>query len=207
MQQLATESSNDISSSYRQYEVNNREDTDSLDNIEFEKVDFDEGGLVHHSSVHGATIVIPEGAVEGQASVQIGATLLFSNFKCEGSFNPVSPFIWIHTDSELLKPAKLYIPHYIDTETSSNTKLFLLAKGHEENAVFKVIEDANVELFETVGCVDMRHFCVVCLAAAENGNPPKVRYHALVVEKEDVTRSGKEIHLCLLYTLNCLKVL
>ena len=178
----------------------------SLDIIEFEKVDFDEGGLVYHSSVHGATIVIPEGAVKGQANLQIGASLLFPDFKCEGSFNPVSPFIWIHTDSELLEPAKLYIPHYIDTETSSNTKIFLLAKGHEENAVFKVIEDADVKLFETVGCVDRRHFCVLCLAAAENGNPPTVRYHVLVVEKEDVTRSGKEVHLCLLYTLTCLKV-
>ena len=64
---------------------------------EIEKISFGENGLFYHSEDHGATIIIPEGAVQGTATLQFGASLLMVNYKSEsaesGDFQPVSPFL------------------------------------------------------------------------------------------------------------------
>ena len=169
-----------------------------------ERVSFDEKGLFHHSQESGITIIIPKGAVKGHASLQLGATELLVDFRCEDEFEPVSPFVWVHTDAVLLKPVELYMPHYIDVENSKNSQIVLLTRGHEKDAVFRKKTDTKFEIFKSACCVCMSHFCVICLAAAKQGNPPKRRYHVMFVEK--ATGPNKEVHLCLLYTLNCLKV-
>ena len=171
-----------------------------------EKVCFDEKGLFHHSQESGITIIIPKGAVMGHASLQLGATELLVDFRCEDEFEPVSPFVWVHTDAVLLKPVELYMPHYIDVENSENSQIVLLTRGHEKDAVFKAKSDAKIEILKTICCIRMSHFCVICLAAAKQGNPPKRRYHVVSVEKKIANNPNKEVHLCLLYTLECLKV-
>ncbi len=162
--------------------------------------------MCFHSHKYGATIVIPKGAVQGPSTLQLGVSLLLTNFKCDGSYQPVSPFIWVHTDAVLIKPAKLYIPHYINSNTVGDCKLVLLVKRHEKDAVFKVVADSELELFSTVACVRMKHFCVVCLADAMKNNPPERKYHVVCAEKSFKDGQKKEVHVCVLYTLQCLEV-
>ena len=156
--------------------------------------------------MYGATVVIPKGAVQGQATLQLGVALLLSGFKCEGQYEPVSPFIWIHIDAVLSKPAKLYIPHYINSNTADKSQLVLLVRGHEKDAFFKIVKDPELELLSTVASVSLRHFCIVCLANAMEGNPPEKKYHVVCAEKSSNDGKKKEVHICVLYTLKCLEV-
>ena len=176
----------------------------STDDVE--SVSFDEKGKFYHSEKHAVTLIIPEGAVQHPSTLQLASTELLVDFKCEeGSFEPVSPFLWIHTDAILSKPVKLYMPHYIDSD-HENTKLVLLARGHEENAVFKVQNEVEVELSQTVALVSLSHFCVICLNNAKDGNPPMQNIHVLVAEKNHPDGYQKEVHVCILYTRRCHKV-
>ena len=118
----------------------------------------------------------------------------------------MSPFLWIHTDAILSKPVKLHMPHYIDND-HENTKLLLLARGHEENAVFKVQNEVEVELSHTVASVSLNHFCEFCLIIdAKDSNPPMQNLHVVVAEKNYPDGLQKEVDVCMLYTRRCYKV-
>ena len=177
----------------------------STDDVE--SVSFDEKGEFYHSEKHAVTLIIPEGAVQHPSTLQLASTELLVDFKCdEGPFEPVSPFLWIHTDAILSKPVKLYMPHYIDND-HENIKLVLLARSHEENAVFKVQNEVEVELSQTVASVSLSHFCEFCLKIhAKNGNPPIQSLHVLVAEKNHPDGLEKKVHVCILYTRRCQKV-
>ena len=81
---------------------------------------FDENGLFYHSYKYGVTIIIPSAAVLEQCTLQFGTCFLLPHFRSSDSFIPVSPFVWIHIDSLLAKPAELYIPHYVEMKTRRN---------------------------------------------------------------------------------------
>ena len=136
--------------------------------------------------------------------MQYKASRLWPNFKCaEGaSYEPVSPFVYIHTDAELAKPVQVHIPHYIDSDDKEN--IVLLVKGQQEDSVFEVLEDSKYTINEATVCIEMRHFCVLCLAAARDGRPKRRRYQVLTAEK--TIGNIKELQICILYSMACLKV-
>ena len=62
-------------------------------------LEFTATGLVHHCSQYGVTLIIPEGAIEGTATVWFGVTLLSNKFKFKDNSVPVSPVLCGHTST------------------------------------------------------------------------------------------------------------
>ena len=171
---------------------------------QYRTIAFDQKGIFYHSEDHGVTVIIPENAVKGPATIQFTASRLWPNFKCaKGSYEPVSPFVYICTDDELYEPAQVHIPHYIDGDDKEN--IVVLVKGHGENGVFEVPENAKFEVHQTTACVEMKHFCVLCLAAAARKGIPKIRrYQVLSAVKS--SQHTNEVQICILYSKACFQV-
>ena len=164
---------------------------------------FNEEGLFYHSYKYGVTIIIPEGAAQGSATLQFRASLILKDFKCEGPFEPVSPFVFIHIDPVLTKPATLYIPHYVMADTvEDKMKLYLLTKGHGEKDMFKVNNKLETNISPALVRTSGTHFCTVCLASTP---VPKKRCHLLVATKQFESGS-QNVDVCVLYSHNCLQV-
>ena len=165
-------------------------------------VPFNEEGLFHHLHNYGVTIIIPEGAVRGPATLQIGASLLLTGFKCEGPYEPVSPFVWVHTDPVLTKPAELYIPHYVMADTTEDkVKIYLLTRGYEENAIFKVNNDLKASISSSLVKISATHFCHNCLGSTP---VPKRKYHVVYgIKEEDRT---VHVDVCVAYSDHCSQV-
>ena len=84
--------------------------------------------IIYHSYKYGVTIIIPHGAVQQQCTLRLGSCLVLPYFKSNDSFIPVSPFVCIDIDCVLLKPAELYIPHYVDIRSDKHKKkIFVLS--------------------------------------------------------------------------------
>ena len=127
----------------------------------------DSSGLVYHCSQYGVTLIIPEGAVQQPTTVWYGACLLSDMFKFEGDYIPVSPIVWIYIDSQLMKPAELYIPHHIDTtKISERDNLFLLTAEdvHQDCLNFTQNSTINVEINSLFAKIATTHFCSNCIA-------------------------------------------
>ena len=127
----------------------------------------DNSGLVYHCSQYGVTLIIPEGAVQQPTTVLYGACLLSDKFKFEGEYIPVSPIVWIYIDSQLMKPAELYIPHHIDTTNMfERDNLFLLTA---EDALWDCLNftqnsTIDVEINSSFAKIATTHFCFNCIA-------------------------------------------
>ena len=136
--------------------------------------------------------------------MQFTASRLWTNFKCaKGSYEPVSRFVYICTKDKLSEPAQVHIPHYIDGDDKKN--IVILVKGHKENDMFEVLENSKFHVNQATTCVEMKHFCVLCLAAAREGKPKKQRYHVLRAEK--TTQYTKDVQICILYNPQCFQVI
>ena len=129
-------------------------------------------GIVHHCSPYGVTFIIPEGAVEGTATVWFGVTLLSDTFKFEDNFIPVSPIVWTYINCQLKKPAELYIPHHIDVSNMEDPsdQLYLLTADDEtflRNSVFtfKLNSEYQVTIESNLVKILTSHFCSNCIAA------------------------------------------
>ena len=91
-------------------------------------------------------------------------------FKFEGGYIPVSPIVWIYIDSQLMKPAELYIPHHIDTtkmpERDINDNIFLLTAEdvHQECLNFTQNSEIDVEINPSFAKIAGTHFCSNCIA-------------------------------------------
>ena len=171
---------------------------------QYSTIEFDQKGLFYHSEEHGVSVIIPENAVKGPATMQFTASRLWPNFKCANrSYETVSPFVYIHTDDELSEPAQVHIPHYIDGDDKAEN-VELLVQGHKKPCVFEVRKDVKVQVNQTTACVEMKHFCVLCLAAARAGRPKRRRYQVLSAEK--TTQHTKEVQICILYSKACFQV-
>uniref|UniRef100_A0A1X7U9J8 Death domain-containing protein n=1 Tax=Amphimedon queenslandica TaxID=400682 RepID=A0A1X7U9J8_AMPQE len=79
----------------------------------------------YHSSQYGVTLIIPEGAVQGSATVWFGAVLFSDKFEF-GDYVRVSPIVWVHSDRKLDKCVELYIPHDIVISTKDDLQKFTL---------------------------------------------------------------------------------
>ncbi len=127
-----------------------------------------------------------------------------TNFKCEGLFSePVSSFIWIHTEAVLSIPIDIYIPLHVVTESPEDrVKLHLLTRGHGDKDVFKVNNGIRCTIGESLAKVSATHFCSFCLATRPL---PKKRYMLLPVRKE-LDNGIHHFDVCVLYSYKCLEV-
>ena len=167
----------------------------------------DENGLFYHSYEYGVTIIIPPGAVQQQCTLQFGSCLVLPHFISNDSFVPVSPFVRIDIDIVLLKPAELYIPHYVDIRSDKHRKkLFVLSTkdNTSEKEIFTVNTEASVSFSPTLATIHTTHFCLTCIAT-KSKNPPPKRYHLLFAEKKDEI-GGLHVDMCIMYHIKCLEV-
>ena len=174
---------------------------------QFSRIEFDQRGLFYHSEEHGVTVIIPENAVKSHSSILIQVSRFWPNFKCadEGYYEPVSPFVYIYTDDELSEFAQVYIPHYVDRDNGSIKNLKVLVKGHKPNCMFEVLQDVEVEVQQTVVCMKMKNFCVLCLADVHDGEQLQRRYQVVSAEKTTDEHS-KDVQICILYSITCFRV-
>ena len=176
------------------------------------EISFDENGLFYHSYKYGVTIIIPPGAVLNPCTLQIGARLLLPRFRSSDSLIPVSPFVYIHIDSVLAKPAELYIPHYVDVSSDGDKmKLCLLTTEanclHEDQSfMFTVNSTASVTFSPSLAKIYTYYFCWLCIATEDRTPPPK-RYHLLIAEKE-LKDGSLNVDICIMYSIQlCIEVI
>ena len=169
---------------------------------------FDENGLFYHSYKYGITIIIPPGAVLKPCTLQFGACLLHPHFRSNDSFIPVSPFVWIHIDSLLVKPAEIYIPHYVDVSSDEDKMKLCLLKANclQEDQSFTVSSTASVTFSPSLAQIHAYHFCSLCIAT-KDGTPPPKRYHLLIAEKE-LEDGSLNVDICIMYSIQlCIEVI
>ena len=164
---------------------------------------FDENGLFYHSYKYGVTIIIPPGAVLKPCTLQFGACLLLPHFRSNDSFIPVSPFVWIHIDSLLLKPAELYIPHFVNVNSDEDKMKLCLLNTKDNFEVFTVDKLAQVSFSPMLSRILTTHFCSLCNAAK---TPPRKRYYLLYAEKE-IEDGSLYVDICITYSVRCLQVI
>ena len=167
------------------------------------EMSFDENGLFYHSYKYGITIIIPPGAVLQCCTLQFGACLLLPHFRSSDSFIPVSPFVWIHIDNQLAKPAELYIPHYVDVSSDEDKKKLCLITTKENFEVFTADKLAQVSFSPSLARILTSHFCSLCAAAK---NTPRKRYYLLYAEKE-IEDGSLYVDICITYSVKCLQVI
>ena len=166
------------------------------------EMSFDENGLFYHSYKYGVTIIIPPGAVLKQCTLQFGACFLLPHFRSSDSFIPVSPFVWIHIDTLLAKPAELYIPHYVDVNSDEDKKKLCLLTTKENSEVFTTDKVAQISFSPTLARILTTNFCSLCVAAK---HPPRKKYYLLYAEKE-LEDGGLHVDICIMYSIRCLQV-
>ena len=166
------------------------------------EMSFDENGLFYHSYKYGVTIIIPPGAVLQCCTLQFGACLLLPHFRSSDSFIPVSPFVWIHIDNQLTKPAELYIPHYVNVSNDENKKKLCLLTTKENYKVFTADKVAQVSFSPSLARIFTTNFCSLCVAAKD---PPQKRYYLLCAEKE-LQDGCLNVDICIMDSVRCLQV-
>ena len=167
------------------------------------EMSFDESGLFYHSYKYGVTIIIPPGAVQQPCTLQFGACLLLPYFRSTECFIPVSPFVWIHIDSLLAKPAELYIPLYVNVNSDEEEMKLCLISTKENTKVFTTDKLARVSFSPMLAKILNYHFCSLCVAVK---NPPRKMYYLLYAKKE-IDDGSLHVDICILYSINCLKVI
>ena len=166
------------------------------------EMSFDASGLFYHSYKYGVTIIIPPGAVLKPCTLQFGACSLLPHFRSSDSFIPVSPFVWMHIDSLLLKPVELYIPHYVDVSSDEDMNNLCLLNTKDNFEVFMVDKVAQVSFSPTLARILTTHFCSLCIAAKD---VPRKRYILLYAEKE-FDDGSLYVDICIMYSIRCLQV-
>ena len=166
------------------------------------EMSFDENGLFYHSYKYGVTIILPPGAVLKPCTLQFGACLVLPHFRSSDSFIPVSPFVWIHIDSLLLKPAELYIPHYVDVNSDEDMNNLCILNTKDNFEVFMVDKVAQVSFSPTLARILTTHFCSLCVATKDI---PRKRYILLYAEKE-FDDGSLNVDICIMYSIRCLQV-
>ena len=150
-------------------------------------------GLVHHCIQYGVTLIIPEGAVEGTATIWFGVTLLSDKFHFKDDLIPVSPIVWTYINYQLMKPAELYIPHHIDVSNMMHpeNELCLLTADDEffiRNGMFafKPIHENQVIIESTLVKIVALHFCSNCVATTSNS-------HRKIPKRYLIARADKKV--------------
>ena len=163
-------------------------------------------GLVHHSSQYGVTLIIPEGAIEHTATLWFGVCLFSEKFKFEEDFIPVSPIVWMHINSQLTKPAALYIPHHVDVSNMEDiiNQLHLLTadNGSFRNGIFTFKQNYNYQMIiePTLVKLFIIDYCSNCIGI-ERTKQSIIPKQYLIIRADKVSDNGHTLFVdyCLLY--------
>lgn len=155
--------------------------------------------MIHHCSQFDVTLIIPEGAVQQLTNVWFGACQLSDRFEF-GNYVPVTPIVWLYTDKELIKPAKLSQPHNIDINTIEKGQLTHLVandKKFMENQYFQFIPsndkfEVKKRGFET----SCHHFCSKCISAGKDQYRKMKKWYSITMAQKEEDTNVK-FHFCI----------
>ena len=126
---------------------------------------FDERGGVFHSYNHGATIIVPEGAIPtGKlAELKFAATMV-APVKFPHNKIPVSAIFWICMNVSLEKHIQLRLPH----ASSNFTGNLQFAKGSHSSLdkgqyTMEIIQGGDFSTANHIGSIKIKHFCYYCI--------------------------------------------
>ena len=97
-------------------------------------LNFDEKGLKYHLSDQGITVIIPENAVNNDATFKIGV-YPFDAYQFPDGYRLVSPVFWIDTSLPLQQPMEVYVPHFVDVQTEEDTKRLCCFLASDESFI------------------------------------------------------------------------
>ena len=175
---------------------------------------FDERGGVFHSHKHGATILLPAGAVPSGilAELKFAATLV-APVKLISNKIPVSAIYWLCMDVVLQKPIQVRLPHFVNNQTETQTSLKFLKSTHSPVDVTEEIIDNIIEgkfpTGESYGSMEADHFCYYCIVEdkLERNRIPCNRYVAVAMKQRQARNRLWSIHICILPLLKtCIEV-
>ena len=176
---------------------------------------FDERGGVFHSHKHGATILLPAGAIPSGilAELKFAATLV-APVKLISNKLPVSAIFWLCMDVVLQKPIQVRLPHFVNVEDQSQTRsLQFLKSTHSPVDVTEEIMGTVIEgefpAGESYGSIDVNHFCYYCIVEdkLECSRIPCNRYVAVAMSQRQPRNRLWSVHICILPLLKtCIEV-
>ena len=166
--------------------------------------------MTHYCSQSGVTLIIPEGAVQQLTNVWFGVCQLSDRFEF-GNYVPVTPIVWLYTDKELIKPAKLSQPHNIDINTIEEGQLIHLVasdKTFMEDHYFQFIPSndefkVKEKIFET----SCHHFCSNCIAANKDNYRKIMKWYTIAMAQKEENDTTVKFHFCIFPAqVHCLEV-
>lgn len=126
---------------------------------------FDERGGVFHSYNHGATIIVPKGAISAGklAELKFAATMV-APVKFLHKKIPVSAIFWICMDVSLKKPIQLRLPHASNNFTGN----LQFAKGSHSSLdkgqyTMEILQGGDFSTGNHIGSIKIKHFCYYCI--------------------------------------------
>ena len=146
------------------------------------------------------TLVIPEEAVQQTTTVWFGACPFSDKFMLS-NYIPITPIVWVHIDQTLIKPAELYLPHYINIGTMIKDQLVhliagdqsFLDKGKFEFSVSR--KDDEMEVNSDLFKMYCHHFCSHCVAMEKNAYK-STQKHYMIAMAEKQEDEAKFVDFC-----------
>ena len=178
------------------------------------KLYFDAKGLKYHLSDHGITVIIPENAVNENATFEIGV-YPFDAYQFPDGYRLVSPVFWIDTSLPLQLPMEVYVPHFVHLQTEEDTKKLCCFLASDESFIssgllkFREQIPCNFKPRTSYGEILSNHFCSGCILEKllRNSNRLPLMYRVTSVFPKDLYQEAWTVAIVFSYGLPfCLKV-
>ena len=192
---------------------------------------FNSRGGVYRNSLHGITLIVPEGAVPDRKSIhiQVGVAL-YGPFVWPKHGNIVSPIVGLcmvqpgNEVIELQQPVELRIPHFIKCSEVEDCKNLTFLKANHVSDIVTVDGKPKYSLkpfhiqqtdgehihFEpglSFGTLHTKHFCYLCIAEKYTRKCTEKANFCLMGAMPDPPRKSFELYFCVSYMLDtCMKV-
>ena len=165
----------------------------------------DERGGVFHSYNHGATVIIPKGAVPVGILAELKfAASLIAPVKISPNKIPVSAIFWICMGVPLKKPIQLRLSH------ASNNFMGTLqfAKGlhpsdDKTQYTMKILQGGKFSVGEHYGSIEIEHFCYYCIMddRLDPQHYPHNCYIIATMKQQYPIGRVWNVHICILPSL------
>ena len=159
-------------------------------------LEVERSGVIHHCNQSGVTIVIPEGAVQQQATLSFEACLFHDKLNLS-DYIPVTPIVrlQLYPYQELMKPIELYLPHHItDVDFTVKNQLVCL-KG--DNADESIPLQKVTEVFPQLCKLTCHHFHTYCVAASICQYERLNRRYIIAMAEKQEDDMTLHVHFCL----------
>ena len=189
----------------------------------------DSSGGEYHTSDHGITLRIPEGAIPPSQIAHLEvATALYGPFQFPDGACPISPILWlcIQENIKLRKPIDVILPHFLNENDTENLGINFAKADHNQCImdvsgrnlyVFRPLEAefiAYMEGNQNYGILSTQHCCFFCITSNNPIDPDfalKAGYFLWCIEKplaySSSPRSRDTLLFCATFCLpTCRKV-